>query len=127
MTGIYLRIKYDAFILAIDNNSKSKIEKFQQKEILITIISIITVLLEVIFIFIPIIEKIKKQNEQFRTIAYNQSHVIRQPLANIKGLLYFIDCTKVDEDIRSLLGLAKSEAEKLDTIIKNNVSNTTEI
>jgi len=112
LTGIYLRIKYDAFILAIDNNSKSKIEKFQQKEILITIISIITVFLEVIFIFIPTIEKIKKQNEQFRTIAFNQSHVIRQPLANIKGLLYIIDYTKVDERYKGIFKSCKIRSRK---------------
>src|SRR6266536_4320834 len=91
--ALYLK-QTDAFILAIDNNSKSKVEKFQQREILITIVSIIIVSIEVIFIFIPTIEKIKKQNEQFRTIAFNQSHVIRRPLVNIKGLLILLIAQK---------------------------------
>src|SRR5690606_22205903 len=34
------------------------------------------------------LERIKKQNEKLREIAWQQSHVIRSPLSKIMGLIY---------------------------------------
>jgi nitrate/nitrite-specific signal transduction histidine kinase len=111
----------DAFAYAVDGYSDIKARKFQLNEILITMGSLVIILLEVLFIFLPAINKIKKQNEQLKTIAYTQSHIVRQPVANLKGLLFLMNDNKLDNEVKQLVELATSEAEKIDTIIKNTV------
>ncbi len=116
----------DALIIKIDKYSKIEIDRFQEKEILIMIISLLIVFLEVIFIFLPSIRKIKKQSLQFRAIAFNQSHIIRQPLANIIGLLNIIDTNALDENNREIIEHVNDQAEKLDTVIKDTIYRTAE-
>ncbi len=87
---------------------------------------LLLVFLEVVFFFLPAINRIKKQSLKFKAIAYEQSHVIRQPLANLKGLLNLMDKNEPNEDIFELITLAKAEAEKLDNAIKNTVHTTKE-
>lgn len=116
----------DTYITALNGNSEAKIERFRNEEMLLTAVSLLVVLLEVIFIFLPAIKKIKKQSKQFRVIAFNHSHIIRQPLANIKGLLELVDCTSFNEESKEIFTMLKDEAEKLDDVIKHSIYNTSE-
>lgn len=114
--------KMQFFISAVDRYSNNKINKFQVKEIVIVLGSIGIIFLEVIFIFLPAINKMQKQNGQLKNIAFNQSRVVRRPVSNLKGLLYLIDNSKLDRELKELIGLANSEAEKLDVIVKRNIA-----
>ncbi|HWB27801.1 MAG TPA: histidine kinase dimerization/phospho-acceptor domain-containing protein [Chitinophagaceae bacterium] len=114
----------DAFISAVTGNSNAKIEKFKAEELILTAISLAIIFLEVVFIFVPAIKKIKRQSQQFKAIAFHNSHIIRQPLANIKGLLDIIDEDSVHGETREMLQLIKSEADKLDEVIHTNIYNT---
>ncbi|WP_183558448.1 PAS domain-containing protein [Mucilaginibacter sp. SP1R1] len=58
--------------------------------------------------------KIEGQIEHMQTIAWKQSHLIRQPLANLKGLLLMLTENPSDEEV---LAYIKKEFEKMDTII----------
>lgn len=121
----YIR-SIDALIAAINGNSNTKVERFKVEELILTLFSLTIVLLEVLFIFLPAIRRIKKQSQQFRVIAFNHSHIIRQPLANIKGLLDIVDVTKLDNETNELFTMITGEAEKLDKVIKENVYNAAE-
>jgi len=116
----------DTYIVALSGNSEAKIERFRREEMLLTAFSLLIVLLEVMFIFLPAIKKIKKQSRQFRVIAFNHSHIIRQPLANIKGLLELIDDTGFNEENKEIFTMLKEEAEKLDDVIKHSIYNTSD-
>jgi len=116
----------DLFISKLNAYSSYKIARFQQNEIAIMAGSLFIVFLEVIFIFLPAIRKIKKQSIRFKAIAFHQSHIVRQPLANIKGLLEIVDKNTITEETRQLLQHALAEAEKLDDVIKNTVYSTKE-
>lgn len=116
----------DAYIAVLTGNSEAKIERFRRDELLLTAFSLLIVLLEVIFIFLPAIKKIKKQSKQFRVIAFNHSHIIRQPLANIKGLLELVDDTSFNEETKEIFTMLKDETEKLDDVIKHSIYNTSD-
>ncbi len=67
-------------------------------------------------------DKINRQNEIFREIAWKQSHMVRAPLANILAITTLLENT-ADESLTSAL---KHESEKLDDIIKDVVKKTIE-
>jgi len=69
-------------------------------------------------------EIILRQNESLRKISFNQSHHMRAKLANIIGLLNILDEKKLNQDNKSFYKLLKKETEKLDKIIRDNVSDT---
>ncbi len=121
----YLK-KMDVFIKALNGNADMKIATFQRNEILIMLCSLAIIGLEVIFILFPAIRKIKRQNRQLRAIAFNQSHIIRQPLANIKSLINLINITTDEKEKYQFLQHVISEANRLDAVIMNTVENTQE-
>lgn len=69
-------------------------------------------------------EIILRQNESLRKISFNQSHHMRAKLANIMGLLNILDEKKLHQDNKAFYKLLKKETEKLDKIIRENVSDT---
>ena len=67
------------------------------------------------------LDDIERQNAKLRDIAFMQSHTVRVPVANIKGLTNLIlDAVKSEEE-KELLVHLKSSVEELDTIISNIV------
>lgn len=114
----------DAFMAVVTGNSNARVERFKAEELILTLFVLTIILLEVVFIFLPAIRKIKKQSQQFRAIAFSNSHIIRQPLANIKGLLEIVDKASLTEETTEILLLIKGETDKLDDAIKTNISNT---
>jgi len=69
-------------------------------------------------------EIIMRQNESLRKISFNQSHHMRAKLANIMGLLNILDDKKLNPDNKAFYKLLKKETEKLDKIIRENVSDS---
>lgn len=111
----------DNLISLLDKHFRNDVEIFELKEIVIIVICIVIVFLEAVFIFLPAVKKIQKQNEQLAAIAFNHSHLVRSPLCNVLGILSLIDETKVDKETKELLRVASQEAQRLDNIIKKNV------
>jgi len=69
-------------------------------------------------------EIIMKQNESLRKISFTQSHLMRAKLANVIGLLNILDEKNLNEDNKTFFKLLKKETEKLDKMIRENVSDT---
>ena len=75
-----------------------------------------------------LLRKIQKQNTVLKQIAWEQSHVVRAPLARIKGLLHLLEQESFEEmDREEILCHMRHSADELDNIIKNIVRKTEEI
>lgn len=62
-----------------------------------------------------------RQEEVLTDIAYNQSHIIRKPVANILGLGLVLDHMSVEPNVKNLVNLLIESAHELDVAIKNIV------
>jgi signal transduction histidine kinase len=54
---------------------------------------------------------------------HQQSHTIRRPVANIKGLVNLFDLDTLTEENKHLLDLIKASSDELDDIIINMAKN----
>lgn len=69
-----------------------------------------------------ILKKIEKQNELLKEIAWEQSHIIRAPLARLKTLVDALDDSSFEVwSKEELVGYIKSSADELDEIILNRI------
>ncbi len=68
-------------------------------------------------------DKVNRQNEILKEIAWKQSHIVRAPLANILAIANLLENNIQDESLRCAL---KHETEKLDCIIRQIVDKTME-
>ena len=66
-------------------------------------------------------DQIKRQNEQLRNIAWMQSHVTRQPLATILGLINILDKNSLTDDNRKIVGMLEETVGKLDQVVRDMV------
>jgi len=66
-------------------------------------------------------DQIQRQNEQLRNIAWMQSHLTRQPLATILGLVNILDKKSLTDDNKKIIGMLEKTVEKLDVIIRDMV------
>ena len=74
------------------------------------------------------VEKIELQNRLLKDIAWEQSHVVRAPLARLKGLLQLFELQAEAEMGRSeVLRHLNSSAEELDNIVRGIVTRAGEI
>jgi len=67
-------------------------------------------------------ETIDKNEERFMTIAMNQSHMIRKPLANIMGLIDLMKEEGLNQESKELLHLLDSSASELDDMIREVIN-----
>ncbi len=65
------------------------------------------------------LKTIEDKRKTIRDIIYQQSHTIRRPIANIKGLICLFDRDSLTEENKHLLDLIKVSSEELDEIIIN--------
>ena len=69
--------------------------------------------------------KIKEQNELLREIAWEQSHLVRAPLARLQGLIQFLEVKNFDEmSQEEIMKHIVASAEELDSIIRTIVGKT---
>jgi len=74
------------------------------------------------------LKAIKEQNKALREISWNQSHVVRAPVARLLGLITLIKKDGVDvKEKEKIINFIISSAEEIDSIIKKNVEQTTSI
>lgn len=73
-------------------------------------------------------EEIKKQNEVLKEVAWEQAHVVRAPLARLKGLLELLEEESYEEWSRDeLVRLIRDSADEVDEIIGKIVRKTEKI
>lgn len=66
---------------------------------------------------------ILQQNKALKEIAFNNSHLIRHPLANILGLINLSSNEEMPETVKSYFKMIEDEMKKLDKIIHDIVRN----
>ena len=75
-----------------------------------------------------LLRKIQRQNKVLKEIAWEQSHVVRAPLARIKGLIHLLEDEVFEEMSKEeILFHIKDSANELDSIIRNIVEKTEKI
>lgn len=74
------------------------------------------------------LKEIEKQNKVLREISWNQSHVVRAPVAKLMGLIHVIKEGGLEsEERKKILNFIIDSAEEIDSVIKKNVEQTTRI
>ncbi|TAH21161.1 MAG: PAS domain S-box protein [Cytophagales bacterium] len=68
--------------------------------------------------------RIANQNEKLRAIAWQQSHGVRRPLANILGLINLIRTEKDENNLPAYMNFLQVAADELDKIIHEIVRQT---
>ena len=73
-------------------------------------------------------QKVIKQNEKLKNIAWNQSHIVRRHVANILGLCNHINDQEnlAGEDLAKYISYLFQSAQELDRIVHEIVSHTEE-
>lgn len=75
-----------------------------------------------------LLRRVQRQNKVLKEIAWEQSHVVRAPLARIQGLLQLLEEEHFKEMSKEqVLHNIKTSANELDTIIRSIVGKTEEI
>ena len=75
-----------------------------------------------------LLQEIRKQNKVLREIAWEQSHVVRAPLARLKGLIYLLEINAYEEiERQEIIKNISDSANELDTIVRRIVMRTEEI
>jgi PAS domain-containing protein len=64
------------------------------------------------------------QNAHLMEIAQMQSHHIRRPVANIKGLLHLMKMEDMNQEVRQYVQLLEESAEEADEVIREVVAKT---
>lgn len=72
------------------------------------------------------ITELDKSKDQLKQIAFQQSHVVRRPLANILGIAHILSKMEVDDAIKNLVEMMIQNATELDQSIKTMVTATQE-
>ena len=76
-------------------------------------------------------QDLKKAHESLDTskqilnqVAYDQSHVVRRPLANILGLVGILKSMKLGPNLNSIVDMLDDSSTQLDEVVKNNIKST---
>ncbi len=70
------------------------------------------------------ITELGRSKDQLKEIAYQQSHIVRRPLANVLGIAHILSKMQMDESLKSLVDMMVQSAEELDEEVKNIVKKT---
>ncbi|WP_341227440.1 type IV pili methyl-accepting chemotaxis transducer N-terminal domain-containing protein [uncultured Arcticibacterium sp.] len=126
----------DAIVNALEMKSQEKISGIVLLEIILALFSIIIIALEVRYIYYPQANSLEKsrnqvleQNKALKQIAWQQSHEVRKPVANILAISQLIktDPTLIDSEKNQLLNHLEESTHDLDKIIKSIVDKAYEI
>ncbi len=72
------------------------------------------------------ITELDKSKDLLKQIAFQQSHVVRKPLANILGIANIISKMEVEDTIKNLVDMLAQNAAELDEVVNNIVYKTHE-
>lgn len=76
-------------------------------------------------------QDLKKANESLdnsrqilNQVAYDQSHIVRRPLANILGLVSILKSMKLGPNLNSIVDMLENSSSQLDEVVKNTIIST---
>jgi len=70
---------------------------------------------------VTINQDLQVKNKKLQSIAYEQSHTLRGPVANILGLLNIMKTLQLNPDAKSVVSMLDESSKQLDEIIKGIV------
>lgn len=115
----------EAILLATQILSDQRLDWLKRLEVILTLVTILVISLEMIWIILPGFNQLIDQNESLKDIAWHQAHVVRKHVANILGLVQIIRSSDVGENDKSKAVEALEETtEKLDTITREIIKGT---
>jgi len=68
--------------------------------------------------------ELDRKKEILQEIAFNQSHVVRRPLANILGLTMILEKMEMDQNLRNICDMLIDSSKQLDDVVKATVAKT---
>ena len=74
--------------------------------------------------FFIVNQDLEDKKEILGAIAYEQSHVVRAPLANVLGLITMLKNFDLEPEAAAILNLLQESSQKLDDIVKSIVNKT---
>ncbi|MDB5008969.1 MAG: hypothetical protein JWQ84_3579 [Mucilaginibacter sp.] len=69
-------------------------------------------------------ENLDKTFQKLEKVAYDQSHVVRLPLANILGLVSLLKTGEMDQNMSHIISMIEESSVKLDNAIRDIVKST---
>lgn len=118
-TGIHRHKKKDGSLIYI--YTQSNVIHYRGEKALVVIANDITQQLQYI-------DAIEKQNEKLNDISWQQSHVIRAPLASLMGLVHLLKDYKGNAaEQQEVLDKILSSATEVDNVIKNISGNSASV
>ncbi len=69
-----------------------------------------------------IYEDLENKKGLLETIAYEQSHTVRAPLANIIGLVSILKNMELDPNLHSIISMLQESSDRLDNVIKKTAA-----
>lgn len=107
----------DQIVFTFEAEAEASLNQLIFLEVLLAILSMCILICEVLFIVRPSFKHIIRQNEALKKIAWQQSHEVRKPVANIVGLSSIIKKEKLDDDNLKAVEYIQQSAKDLDKII----------
>jgi len=131
----------DAFLIKMDVIVNNLQKEAYQKLIFIVIIEVVLFFLTIIiyvvefrYIFIPIINQIRKKtdelvvkNERLKKIGWSQNHEVRRHTANILGILQLFKSRENIASKEQLMQYLAEEIEKLDMVTRDIINEVHEV
>lgn len=106
----------DQIVNTFEADAQQKLNRLMQLEIVLAIFSLLVLVFEIFFVFLPINKKITSQNVQLREIAYLQSHEVRRPVCSILGLISLIQEETDPDVLAQYISLLKISTEELEEV-----------
>ncbi len=103
----------DDIVAQYQKRSEQDVRNMMLIEKYLAILSVIVVLIEIIFIVNPIIDRILKQKKKLEEIAWHQSHAFANHVKNIKDHQYVL---RVEKDPERQKEIVKFVVEELDGV-----------
>ncbi len=111
----------EEIVLGFQRNAEIQLEKTKRISIILSVISLLILLGEFIFLIIPFYNNLVRKNDELTTanrkltdFANITSHNLRAPLGNFKTLLTFLQSSKDEEDKELLLDKLNVVSNRMD-------------
>lgn len=121
----------EAFLLAMDEIvkgleeiSEDRLWFISRAELFLMVLTMAVFLVDILLISRPFIKKILRQSDQFESIAWVQSHMVRSPNAKIQGLISILENNRQnlsESEVQHYLALIEQECKRLDEMTQQVV------
>ncbi|WP_291864370.1 type IV pili methyl-accepting chemotaxis transducer N-terminal domain-containing protein [Maribacter sp.] len=106
----------DRIVGQFQKKSEKDIKNMMILEKYLAILSVIVVLIEIVFIVNPIINRIVKQNKKLEEIAWHQSHAFANHVKNIKDHQYVLRVEKNPERQKEIIKFVVEELDGIEEV-----------